>query len=112
MASAIAGVPSSVKSQLTDGVQSTLEKSFSSAVTLAERYPDRASQITAAAKSSFLSGDQWAYLAGIVAVLLGAALVFVWFPKKEAEEQLIASFHAEDTAVAEREEQLESAVGS
>ena len=43
-------------------------------------------------------GDQWAYTAGIVAVLLGAALVFFMFPKKEQEEQLLAEYHAEDVA--------------
>ena len=32
------------------------------------------------ASTSFLEGDQWAYLAGIVAILLGAALVFFFFP--------------------------------
>ena len=55
-------------------------------------------QITAAAKTSFLQGDQWAYTAGIVAVLLGAALVFFLFPKKDEEEQLLARYHAEDVA--------------
>ena len=32
--------------------------------------------ITSAAKTSFLQGDQWAYAAGLIAVLVGAALVF------------------------------------
>ena len=45
-------------------------------------------------------GDQWAYLAGIVAVLLGAAIVFLCFPGKEREEELLAAYHAEDVAEA------------
>jgi DHA2 family multidrug resistance protein-like MFS transporter len=50
--------------------------------------PQYANQIMAAAKSSFLQGDQWAYAAGIVAILVGAALVFFLFPKKDDEERL------------------------
>ena len=50
------------------------------------------------AKASFLDGDQWAYLAGIVAILLGAALVFFLFPKQDEEQRLLASYHAEDAA--------------
>jgi len=77
-------------------VQAQLTKSFAGAESVAERYPQYASQITAAAKQSFLDGDQWAYTAGLVAVLLGAVLVFFCFPKKEQEEELLARYHAED----------------
>ena len=38
----------------------------------AEQYPQYAKQITQAAKTSFVDGADWAYLAGIVAILLGA----------------------------------------
>ena len=78
-----------------DSVQNQLTKSFSSAEDVAQQYPQYASQITAAAKESFLDGDDWAYAAGIVAVLLGAVLVFFCFPKKEQEE-LLAGYAAED----------------
>jgi hypothetical protein len=66
------------------------------ATQVAQRYPQYASKIVAAAKSAFLAGDQWAYTAGIVAVLLGAVVVFFLFPGKEAEERLLARYHAED----------------
>ncbi len=85
---------------ITDSVQSQLTKSFAGAENIAEQHPQYADQITAAAKTSFLQGDQWAYTAGIVAVLLGAALVFFLFPKKEAEEELLARYHDEDTGMA------------
>ncbi len=42
-------------------------------------------------------GDDYAYTAGIVAILLGATLVFFLFPKKEEEERLLRQYHAEDT---------------
>ena len=54
--------------------------------------PGYASQITAAAQSSFLKGDQWAYLAAMIAVLIGMALVFRFFPKKDEEEALRAAY--------------------
>ena len=33
----------------------------------------------------------------LVAILLGAALVFLRFPNKEEEERLLAEYHAQDT---------------
>ena len=64
-----------------------LEMSYAGAETMAAQYPQYATQITAAAKTSFLAGDQYAYIAGIVAVLGGAALVFFMFPKKDARAE-------------------------
>jgi MFS transporter, DHA2 family, multidrug resistance protein len=96
VSAAIAAAPN--KEQITDGVASQLTKSFAGAESVAEQHPQYASQITAAAKESFLDGADWAYTAGIVAILLGAAVVFFLFPKKDEEEQLLARYHAEDTA--------------
>ena len=93
-AAAIAGANRSVS----DSVAAQLTKSFSSAEQVAQQHPQYADQITAAAKQSFLDGDDWAYTAGIVAILLGAALVFFVFPKKDEEEALLARYHREDTA--------------
>ncbi len=95
VAAAIATAPH--KQQITSNVQNELTKSFSSAAEVAKQYPQYAKQITAGAKASFLAGDQWAYTAGIVAVLLGTALVFFLFPKKQQEEELLARYRAEDT---------------
>jgi hypothetical protein len=94
VAKSVAGAPNG--GQITGSVQSQLEKSFAGAQQVAQRYPQYASKITAAAKSAFLSGDQWAYAAAIVGVLLGAALVFLMFPRQDAEEALLARYHAED----------------
>ena len=97
MATAIAGASKDV----TDSTQSQLTKSFAGAEAIAEQHPQYADQITAAAKTSFLQGDQWAYTAGLVAVVLGAALVFFMFPRKDEEERLLAEYHAADTRGAE-----------
>ena len=59
-----------------------LKCSYASAETLAAEYPQYATQITAAAKESFLAGDQYAYMAGIIFVVLGAALVFLKYPEE------------------------------
>jgi EmrB/QacA subfamily drug resistance transporter len=76
--------------------QSALTKSFDSASAVAQQHPQYASQITAAAKSSFLDGDQWAYTAGIVAVLIGFVLVRLCFPSKDDENRMLAEYHAND----------------
>jgi MFS family permease len=83
---------------VTEQTQAALQLSFSSAENLAEQHPRYASQITAAAQESFLQGDKWAYAAGALAVVLGAVLVFLRFPKKEEELRFRAAYHAADSA--------------
>ena len=95
--SAIADAPN--RDDITSSVQAELTKSFSSAAATAEAYPQYASQIRAAARESFLQGDEWAYAAGIVAILVGAALVFFRFPTRDRERELLAAYHAQDTAI-------------
>jgi EmrB/QacA subfamily drug resistance transporter len=85
-------VPSAVNSS----VQSELTKSFSSAADTAAQYPQYATQIIAGARSSFLDGADWAYTAGLIAVVAGAVLVFFCFPKHEREQQLLVRYHQED----------------
>jgi EmrB/QacA subfamily drug resistance transporter len=83
---------------INSNVQSELTKSFASAADTAARYPASVQDnIVAAAKTAFLQGDQWAYTAGIVAVLLGATLVFFFFPRVEREQELLARYQDEDT---------------
>jgi DHA2 family multidrug resistance protein-like MFS transporter len=102
-AAAGAAVASSGKS-INSQVEAELTKSFSSAADTAARYPTSVQDnIVAAAKTAFLQGDQWAYTAGIVAVLLGAALVFVFFPRAERERELLAGYGGDDSAAASEE---------
>ncbi|HEY5698236.1 MAG TPA: MFS transporter [Acidimicrobiales bacterium] len=100
VSSAIADAPASTQAKITDTVQTELTRSFSSAEATAQQYPKYADQITAAAKASFVDGQDWAYIAGIVAILLGAALVFFMFPKRDDEQHLLAEYAAEDADVA------------
>jgi DHA2 family multidrug resistance protein-like MFS transporter len=94
-ATAIAAAPNS--GSISDSVQSQLTKSFAGADDIAAQYPQYSDQIIAAARTSFLQGDDWAYTAGLVAVLLGAALVWICFPRRDEEQRLLARYHDEDT---------------
>jgi DHA2 family multidrug resistance protein-like MFS transporter len=98
VATTIASSPD--RAHVTSSVEAELEKSFSSAADTASRYPQYAKAIAAGAKESFVKGDQWAYTAGIVAIALGAMLVFFMFPPKAHEEELLAEYHALDTTSA------------
>jgi hypothetical protein len=85
---------------VSNNVENELTKSFDGAQAIAQQYPNHAAQIEAAAKTAFLHGDQWAYLAGVIAVLLGGVLVYFFFPKMERERQLLAEYHSEDAVPA------------
>ncbi len=90
----IAASPQS--SQVTDQVSAALTKSYSSAEAVASRYPEYANQIVGAARESFVSGQRWAFTAGLVGMALGTALVWFTFPDKEREIEMIAAFEAAD----------------
>ena len=83
-------------SQVSASVQSLLIRSFSSAENIAKQYPQYADAITQAARESFLAGQEWAYLAGIIAVLVGAALVFFFFPRAARERELLEQYRKAD----------------
>jgi MFS family permease len=96
-AAAVTSAISSSGDDVTTSVQAQLTKSFSSAADTAQQYPQYATQIIDGAKASFLDGADWAYTAGIIAVLIGAVVVFTLFPRKDEEQRLLAQYHAEDT---------------
>ncbi|MFN8466557.1 MAG: MFS transporter [Caldilineaceae bacterium] len=84
-------------SQIPATVTNDLTMSYAGAQSMATAYPQYAEQITAAAKTAFLAGDQYAYIAGIIAVLVGAVLVFLLFPKRDHERELLLEYHHQDT---------------
>jgi len=94
VSAAVAAAPN--RSAISEGVEAQLTRSFSSAEAVAERYPQYADAIIAGARASFIDGADWAYLAGIIAILAGAALVWVAFPGKARERQLLARYQRED----------------
>ncbi|PJJ63582.1 MFS transporter [Compostimonas suwonensis] len=98
IASSVAGAPANVQSEVTSGIETTLQKSFSSAEMTAQQYPQYAEGITSAARDSFLAGADWAYLAGMLFVVIGIAVVFFLFPKKKPEFVLTQKYEAESDA--------------
>jgi MFS transporter, DHA2 family, multidrug resistance protein len=97
-ATSVAIAESPHQAKITENVENELTKSFASAADTATRYPQYTEQIVAAARESFLEGGDWAYTAGIVAVLIGATLVFFCFPKGDEEKRLLERYGAEDAA--------------
>jgi MFS transporter, DHA2 family, multidrug resistance protein len=95
MTAAVAAAPEGT--QVPASIASGLTMSYAGAQTVAAQYPQYATQIIDAAKTSFLAGDQYAYTAGIIAILIGAALVFFFYPKHEQEGKLLAGYHQQDT---------------
>lgn len=78
--------------EVTEQTEAALTKSFSSAEVLAERYPQYADQIIAAARDAFVQGDKYAYGAAAGIVVLGAAVVFFFYPKHDAERTAMAEY--------------------
>jgi EmrB/QacA subfamily drug resistance transporter len=90
-------------SSISSSTQNALTKSFGSAADLASQNPQYQQQIISAARQSFLDGANWAYFAGLCAVILGAAVVFFLFPKRDQERALLARYHEQDQGSASPE---------
>lgn len=87
-------------SQVTASTQASLQKSFTTAQSLSEQYPQYASEILEAARQSFLTGANWAYAAAIVAGLVALALVRFAYPGKADEVALLDEYAKEDATSA------------
>lgn len=99
-ATAVARQLSAHNAQVTTTVQNELEKSFASAAAVAQQNPAHVQAIIAGARSSFLSGANWAYGAGCIAIAIGAIIVGFGFPRHHQEIDLLASYEAIDTHAA------------
>jgi DHA2 family multidrug resistance protein-like MFS transporter len=88
-------------SEVTQSIQSALTLSFTSAESVGAQYPQYASAITAAARESFLSGANWAYAAAALTIVIGAVLVALRFPGKQAELALLGEYAKADATTSE-----------
>ncbi len=94
IASQSAAAPQSA--EISASVEGQLQKSFDGAEAIAAQYPQYSAQIIQGAKEVFLKGDAWAYSAGTVAILLGTALVYFYFPRGADENRLLEQDARED----------------
>lgn len=85
-----------VTPNVSNNVADSIERSYASAAAVAHQYPAHATQIVSAARRSFMTGANWAYLAGCVAILLGAVVVGVFFPRKDDEVRLLDEYARTD----------------
>ncbi|MGB1526534.1 MAG: MFS transporter, partial [Miltoncostaeaceae bacterium] len=86
--------------QVSQSTENALLQSYSSAATLAERYPEYQQQILDAARTSFIDGANWAYAAGAIAVVLGAILVALRYPGHAGELATVADYQRQDEPAA------------
>lgn len=91
----LAGASNPAVHEVTQQTQTALLASYSSAEKLAEQYPQYASSITGAARSAFVEGANWAYVAALVAVVVGAVVVRAFMPAKAGEDALLTQYAEE-----------------
>lgn len=84
--------------EVSDQVVAQLTKSIAGAEAVASRYPQYATEIVTAARASFVDGQQWAFLAGILAMAVGTILVWFAFPRHADERRLLDEYAEEDSA--------------
>ncbi|QJU54542.1 MFS transporter [Herbiconiux sp. KACC 21604] len=97
IASSIAAAPAAVQSEISGSIQTQLLKSFDGAIAIARQYPEYTDGIVKAARDSFLSGADWAYLTGMAFMLVGATVAMLFYPGKKREQELLRQY-ADDTA--------------
>ena len=90
----VADAPTSVSQDVID----QLTKSYAGAESIAAKYPQYSDQIVAAARDSFVHGQDMAFAAGVVTMLLGTVLVWFAFPDRRREIEMLAEFEREDSA--------------
>ena len=92
----IANQAAAAKQPVPTNVVAEIQRSFSGAEIIAKQYPTHANQIIEAAKSSFMDGSHWAYAAGLIAIVVGAIVVAIFFPGKTAEQSQFKQYQSED----------------
>ncbi len=86
---------------VTATTQSQLQLSYASAADLAEQYPAVRTRRSWPPRSSPSStATSWPTWPASSAVIIGAGLVFLYFPRKEDEERMRLAFHQADDAEA------------
>jgi DHA2 family multidrug resistance protein-like MFS transporter len=79
-------------------VVTQLTKSYSGAESVAAQYPQYSTQIVAAANESFITGQKWAFFAGLVGMIVGTTLVWFGYPDKDEEAAMFERFATIDAS--------------
>ncbi|MBA8816249.1 EmrB/QacA subfamily drug resistance transporter [Microbacterium halimionae] len=91
---------SSESTTVTAEVTRALQASYSSALHVAEQYPQFKDQILAGATQSLVAGALGAYLVGAIAIVVGAALIAIFVPSHEHEKELLIGYEKQDAMAA------------
>ena len=100
LATAIAAAPNVARRSPT-ATQDQLQQSFAGAESVASSSRSTRARSSPPRSRRSSTVPNWAYIAGIVAVLVGATLVFFMFPKQDEEEALLRQYHDTDFADSE-----------
>ena len=80
VATAITAAPASAQDKVTHSVQAQAPEVVRRRGTGGAELPEVLGTDRGGGRTSFVDGSDWAFVAGIVAILLGAVVVFIWFP--------------------------------
>lgn len=83
-------------SMISESVTTALQASYSSALHVAEQYPEYRDEILAAAAESLVSGALAAYVVGAIAIVVGGVLAGVCLPSHTRERELQEEYQAAD----------------
>lgn len=89
---------SSVADYITSDIDRALRSSFTSAQSIADRYPQYHDAIFQAARESMVAGSLWAYLVGGIAVVAGILIAWFGIPSRKQEQVLLDGYAVENTA--------------
>ncbi|MBB2976786.1 EmrB/QacA subfamily drug resistance transporter [Microbacterium endophyticum] len=89
---------SSESATVTAEITRALQASYSSALHVADKYPQYKDQILAGATQSLVTGALGAYLVGAIAIIVGAALIAIFVPSHAREKELLIEYARRDAA--------------
>lgn len=84
-------------SLITGDIDQALRSSFTSAQSIAERYPQYSDAIFQAAKESMVAGSLSAYIVGGIAVIAGILIAWFGIPSRRDEQAMLEEYAAADS---------------
>ena len=88
----LADLPADQRNQISEQTAGILRDSFGGAQALAEQYPKYGDAIIEGARQAFIAGSGAAIAVALVSVVLGLLVTWFFFPKKQHELEIEASY--------------------